>query len=112
MAMDRARRLMGQHPRWLLYAPALFVLLWSTGFIGAKLGLPYAEPLTFLLLRFALIVALLLPVAVLMRAPWPPTWREAGHIAVAGLLVQAGYLSGVFCAIHAGVPVRWAIAST
>jgi drug/metabolite transporter (DMT)-like permease len=51
--------------------PALFVFLWSTGFIGAKLGLPYAGPLTFLALRFALAAALLLLLALATRAPWP-----------------------------------------
>ncbi|HEX9181353.1 MAG TPA: DMT family transporter [Burkholderiales bacterium] len=91
------------HPRWLVAAPALFVILWSSGFIGAKLGLPYAEPLTFLSLRFLLVVGIMLPVALVMRAPWPARPADAGHIAVAGLLVQAGYLSGVFCAIHQGV---------
>jgi len=93
-----------EHPRWLLFAPALFVLLWSTGFIGAKLGLPYAEPLTFLLVRFLLVITLMLPVAVLWRAPWPPTVSEGAHVAAAGLMIHGGYLSGVFCAIHQGVP--------
>ena len=83
--------------------PAAFVLLWSTGFIGARLGLPYAEPLTFLSLRFALVVALLSLVCLVARAPWPRTPRAALHIAVAGLLVQAGYLGGVFSAIHLGL---------
>jgi len=83
--------------------PAAFVLLWSTGFIGARLGLPYAEPLTFLSLRFALVVALLSLVCLVARAPWPRTPRAALHIAVAGLLVQAGYLGGVFSAIHFGL---------
>ena len=83
--------------------PAAFVLLWSTGFIGARLGLPYAEPLTFLSLRFALAVALLSLVCLVARAPWPRTPRAALHIAVAGLLVQAGYLGGVFSAIHFGL---------
>ncbi|HSD61793.1 MAG TPA: DMT family transporter [Burkholderiales bacterium] len=92
------------HARWLALAPALFVVLWSSGFIGAKLGLPYAEPLTFLLLRFLLVVAIMLPAALLTRAPWPQGTAETAHIAVAGMLVQAGYLSGVFCAIHRGVP--------
>ena len=46
---------------WLRAMPGLFVLMWSTGFVSAKYGLPYAEPLTFLLLRFALVVALMLP---------------------------------------------------
>lgn len=91
------------HPRWLAAAPVVFVVLWSSGFVGAKLGLPHAEPLTFLVLRFALVVSIMLPVALVMRAPWPARPADAGHIAAAGLLVQAGYLSGVFCAIHQGV---------
>ncbi len=81
----------------------LFVLLWSTGFIGAKLGLPYAEPLTFLALRMGLVVALLLVVAIVARAPWPRGARAWVHITIAGLLVQFGYLGGVFSAIHQGM---------
>lgn len=83
--------------------PAFFVLLWSTGFIGAKLGLPYAEPVTFLLLRFALVLVLLLPLCLISGAPWPSRsgW---GHMLVAGALLQAGYLGGVFAAIHHGMP--------
>ncbi|MGE5505352.1 MAG: DMT family transporter [Actinomycetota bacterium] len=84
--------------------PAAFVVLWSTGFIGAKYGLPYAEPFTFLALRFALVIALLLPFALVSRAPWPGSPALAGHVAVSGLLVHAIYLGGVFGAIHAGVP--------
>jgi drug/metabolite transporter (DMT)-like permease len=83
--------------------PALFVLLWSTGFIGARLGLPHAEPLTFLSLRYVAVIALMLPLALLMRARWPATPAQAWHIAVAGILIQGGYLGGVFCAIHAGM---------
>lgn len=92
------------HPFWVTVAPALFVVLWSSGFIGAKFGLPYAEPLTFLLVRFILVIAIMLPVAIVMGAPWPKNFRQTGHIAVAGLLVHAGYLGGVFSAIHHGVP--------
>lgn len=83
--------------------PALFVVLWSTGFIGAKLGLPYAEPLTFLLLRFVLVLAILLPVCWLARARWPNP-REAAHMAIAGVLLQGGYLGGVFLSLHHGMP--------
>ncbi len=88
---------------WLQSMPGLFVLLWSTGFVSAKFGLPYAEPLTFLLLRFALVVALMLPLALNMRAVWPQTLAQVGHVAVVGVLMQGGYLGGVFCSIHLGM---------
>ena len=87
----------------LALMPGLFVLLWSTGFIGGKLGLPYAEPMTFLTLRFSLVTALMLVVSFATRASWPRRWSEAGHIAVVGLLLQGGYLGGVFIGIAAGV---------
>jgi drug/metabolite transporter (DMT)-like permease len=83
--------------------PVLFVLLWSTGFIGARLGLPHAEPLTFLALRYIAVLALMLPLALIARAAWPATMRDARHIAVAGMLIQGGYLGGVFSAVHAGM---------
>jgi drug/metabolite transporter (DMT)-like permease len=83
--------------------PGVFVLLWSTGFIGAKLGLPYAEPMTFLALRFVIAGTLLLAVVLAFRAAWPRSWAEAGHIAVAGLLLHGVYLGGVFASIHHGV---------
>lgn len=82
----------------------MFVLLWSTGFIGAKLGLPYAEPFSFLFLRFAILTALLSLVAVAFRAPWPRSWAETGRLCLVGLLVHGAYLGGVFSAIYAGVP--------
>lgn len=82
--------------------PYLFVLIWSTGFVVAKFGLPYAPPLTFLLLRFISVLVVLLPIVLLMRAPWPV--GRIRHIAVAGILVQAGYLAGVWCAIKIGMP--------
>lgn len=90
---------------WAIAAmPGLFVLLWSTGFIGAKLGLPYAEPMTFLVLRFAAVTVMLCLFAALTAAPWPQDWRMAGHIAVAGLLLHGVYLGGVFASIFHGVP--------
>jgi len=85
-------------------APYLFVFLWSTGFIGARYGLPHAEPLTFLLVRYAVVLALLLALALLTGAPWPRGNRTRGHIAVAGLLVHGLYLGGVFVAISRGLP--------
>jgi drug/metabolite transporter (DMT)-like permease len=82
--------------------PVFFVLLWSTGFIVAKFGLPYAPPLTFLLLRFLGVLVILVPTVLVLRAPWP--LGKIRHIAIAGLLVQAGYLGGVWCAIKLGMP--------
>jgi drug/metabolite transporter (DMT)-like permease len=84
--------------------PLLFVLLWSTGFIGARLGLPHSEPLTFLFVRYLLVVALLLVLAVLSKAPWPAQPRDWFHIGVAGLLIHGIYLGGVFIAISMGLP--------
>ena len=82
--------------------PLLFVLIWSTGFIVAKFGLPHAPALTFLLLRYAGVLLVLVPLLFVVRAPWPRA--HAWHIAVAGVLVQAGYLSGVWSAIKLGMP--------
>lgn len=84
--------------------PLLFVALWSTGFIGAKFGLPYVEPLTFLAVRYAAVLVLMGLVVWHTRAPWPATLRECGHIAVTGVLVHAVYLGGVFIAIGHGLP--------
>ena len=86
------------------YAPLLFVVLWATGFIGAKLGLPHAEPLSFLLIRYLLVIGLMTTVALAMRAPWPSTGRHWFHIGISGLLVHAVYLGGVFLAISKGLP--------
>jgi len=79
------------------------VVLWSTGFIGAKLGLPYAEPLTFLVWRVGIVVVILVMVALIARAPWPRSASMVGHMAVAGVLVHAGLLGGVFSAISRGL---------
>jgi drug/metabolite transporter (DMT)-like permease len=85
-------------------APLLFVVLWSTGFIGAKLGLPDCEPLTLLSLRYAAVLALMGALALATRAPWPPAGRAWAHIGVSGLLIHAVYLGGVFTAIRLGLP--------
>jgi drug/metabolite transporter (DMT)-like permease len=84
-------------------APMMFVLLWSTGFIGAKYGLPYVEPFTFLTLRMAFVLALHLLIVWLWKVRWP-TAAEARHSAITGLLVHGVYLGGVFLAIKQGVP--------
>ncbi len=89
---------------WLKAMPVLFVLLWSTGFIGAKFGLPYAEPFTFLFVRFVCTLAVLYLIIRLMNERWPETPALWLHIAVAGVLVHAAYLGGVFSAIQLGMP--------
>ncbi|HEY8370472.1 MAG TPA: EamA family transporter, partial [Thermodesulfobacteriota bacterium] len=85
-------------------APVLFVALWSTGFISAKLGLPYAGPFSFLALRFTITAALLVLVALATGAPWPRDRALVGHLAVTGLLVHGVYLGGIFYALETGVP--------
>lgn len=84
-------------------APALFVILWSTGFIGARFGLPYIEPLTFLAVRMAFVVLIMAALAVLGDVR-PPDAAEVGHSLVAGSLVHGLCLGGVFTAISQGVP--------
>jgi drug/metabolite transporter (DMT)-like permease len=86
------------------FYPLLFVFLWSTGFIGAKYGLPYAEPLSFLLVRYGLVIALMTAIALATRAPWPKAPAQWLHIGVSGVLVHAIYLGGVFVAIKHGLP--------
>jgi drug/metabolite transporter (DMT)-like permease len=93
-----------QH-RWISAAPTLFVVLWSTGFIGSKYGVPHAEPFTLTALRMGLVVSLLAVVITAWRAPWPRTWQQIAHMAVAGLLVHATYLSGILYAIKLGLPL-------
>jgi len=89
---------------WLAAMPIVFVLLWSTGFIVAKYAAPHAPPLTFLLYRFTAIVALLLPLIWIGGAPWPRSPLQWLHVAVAGMLLQAVYLGGVWYAIAQGMP--------
>lgn len=91
------------HPFVAAAMPALFVVLWATGFIGAKFGLPYAPPLAFLSWRFVFVIALMGAIALATRAPWP-RGRQIAHVAIAGILLQAGYLGGVFSGINLGMP--------
>lgn len=83
--------------------PTVFVLIWSTGFIVAKYGLPYAPPLTFLAIRYFLSIACFLIWIWLARASWPREGLQWLHLAVTGMLMQAGYLGGVWVAVKAGM---------
>jgi drug/metabolite transporter (DMT)-like permease len=83
--------------------PAVFVLIWSTGFIVAKFGLPYAPPLTFLVIRYVLSIACFLVWIALARAAWPRGGRQWAHLGVTGILMHAGYLGGVWVAVKNGM---------
>ena len=83
-------------------APAVFVLVWSTGFVGAKYGLPDADPFAFLAVRLAIAAALLALACLVTRTGL--TRGQAGRAAVSGLLLHATYLGGVFWAISRGTP--------
>jgi drug/metabolite transporter (DMT)-like permease len=87
----------------VLAAPGVFLVLWSSGFLGSKLGMPYAEPMTFLTIRMAAVVALLGAIVAATRPPWPDR-AGLGHSAVVGLLVHGCYLGGVFVAIGDRMP--------
>ncbi|HEX7842451.1 MAG TPA: DMT family transporter [Kofleriaceae bacterium] len=82
--------------------PALFILIWSTGFIVAKLVAPVADPNLFLTARCALAGLLFLGVATVARVPWP-SWREIPRHLLAGVLLQAGYLGGTYWAVGQGL---------
>ncbi|MGC0153820.1 DMT family transporter [Chromobacterium vaccinii] len=86
-----------------LWIPWVFVLLWSTGFIGAKLGLPYCGPFTFLAIRMALTLACFAGLIAALRPAWP-TLAQARRQWVSGGMLHAGYLGGLFAAIKLGVP--------
>ncbi len=85
-------------------APALFVFLWSTGWIVARYAAEYADPLTFLSARYACAGAVLLVYALLAGARWPATAADFAHAAISGVLLHAIYLGGVWIAIAQGVP--------
>ena len=83
--------------------PVVFVLIWSTGFIVARYGMPHAPPLSFLTVRFALSIACFLPWIFLARVKWPTNRTQWMHLAITGGLMHAGYLGGVWAAVKAGM---------
>ena len=88
---------------WLRAMPWVFVLIWSTGFIVARYGMPHAPPMKFLAVRYALSILCFLPWIVLAGVKWPSDRRQALHLAVTGVLMHAGYLGGVWAAVKAGM---------
>lgn len=88
---------------WMRVVPFAFVLLWSTGFIGARYGLPYIEPFNYLFIRMLFTLAVFLLLIQIFRGRWP-SWNVAKHQLVSGSLIHAGYLGGVFAAIKLDMP--------
>ena len=85
------------------FAPVIFVLLWSTGFVGAKYILPYAEPFVFLTIRYALATLFLMGIAVILHEPMRLTKGQVIQSIKVGLFLQVIYIGGVFYAVHLGV---------
>lgn len=83
--------------------PAVFVLIWSTGFIVARFGMPHAPPMTFLGIRFALSILCFLPWIVLARVKWPTERQQWLHLGMTGIFMHALYLGGVWAAVKAGM---------
>lgn len=91
------------HTAWIRAMPLVFVLIWSTGFIVARYGMPHAPPMKFLAMRFALSIACFLPWVLLARVAWPKNRAQWLHLGVTGVLMHAGYLGGVWAAVKAGM---------
>ena len=87
--------------RWM---PAVFVLIWATGFIVARYGMPHAPPFTFLLIRYLLSIVCFGVWIAIARVRWPQTGMEWIHLGVTGALMHGGYLGGVWAAVKGGMP--------
>lgn len=94
---------MTQRPLWLSAAPFIFLILWSTGYAVAKIGLQYTEPMTFLVMRFACVVIFMAVLFAVIRPPLPKTRGEWGHVAFVGFLIQAVYFGSNYFAFDAGI---------
>jgi drug/metabolite transporter (DMT)-like permease len=88
---------------WLRAMPIIFVLIWSTGFIVARYGMPYAPPMKFLATRYALSILCFLPWIMLAKVAAPTSRAQWLHLAVTGVLMHAGYLGGVWAAVKMGM---------
>jgi drug/metabolite transporter (DMT)-like permease len=83
--------------------PAVFVVIWASGFVVARFGMPHSPPMKFLALRYVFSVLCFAAWALLARAAWPSNRRQIGHLAVVGVLMHAGYLGGVWSAVKLGM---------
>ena len=92
-----------QDNAWLRAMPWVFVLIWSTGFIVARFGMPHSPPFSFLAARYAFSILCFLPWIVLTGVKWPVGRAQWLHLSVTGILMHAGYLGGVWAAVKAGM---------
>ena len=88
---------------WVRAMPAVFVLIWSTGFIVARFGMPHSPPFSFLLIRYLLSMACFVPWILWAKVAWPQNRAQFLHLSVTGILMHAGYLGGVWAAVKAGM---------
>ncbi len=92
-------------PVWLSFAPGIFLFMWSTGYVAAKFGLGYIEPMTFLALRFACVVGIMAVLFVILRPPLPQSREEWMHLAIVGFLLQSLYFGMCYMSYTAGLSV-------
>ena len=92
-----------QNQAWLRAMPVVFVLIWSTGFIVARYGMPNSPPFTFLLWRYIFSILCFVLWVKWTRVPWPQGRAQWWHLAVTGVLMHAGYLGGVWAAVKVGM---------
>jgi drug/metabolite transporter (DMT)-like permease len=88
---------------WLIAMPFVFVLIWSTGFVSAKLAMPHAEPFSFLCARYAATIVCFCMWIAWARPAWPQGKVQWAHLTITGMLMHAGYLGGVWAAIKLGM---------
>lgn len=92
-------------PTWLVFAPATFLAMWSTGYVAAKFGLGYIEPMTFLALRFACVVTIMAALFLVLRPPLPKSRAEWMHLAIVGFMLQSMYFGMCYMSFTAGLSV-------
>ena len=105
MTEKEVRSISTHQPTWLAFAPGIFLVMWSGGYVAAKFGLGYIEPMTFLALRFACVVALMAVLFVILRPPLPQSPAEWMHLAIVGFMLQAMYFGMCYMAFTSGMSV-------
>ncbi len=94
-----------QKPTWLVFAPGIFLIMWSTGYVAAKFGLGYIEPMTFLALRFTCVIVIMSVLFLIFRPPLPKSTAEWIHLAIVGFMLQSMYFGMCYMSFNAGLSV-------